>query len=157
MRGPEVYKPAAQFRYLLEREPLPMYTASPQPTIATVLVVEDNELNLRLLEALLEIGGYATLTTGAGETALDIARAEQPDLILMDIQLPDISGIEAIRRLKSDEQTVAIPIIAVTAFAMSPDKSNILSAGCDAYITKPFRSAELLKLVRRYSDPRQGG
>src|SRR5260221_2733172 len=92
----------------------PMGTALAGPLQRKVLVVEDNELNRRLLEVRLEIHGYEALTTSMGAAALDIAREQQPDLILMDIQLPDISGTEAIRRLKADEQTRDIPIIVVT-------------------------------------------
>ena len=121
------------------------------PLQRKVLVVEDNELNRRLLEVRLEIHGYEALTTSMGAAALDIAREQQPDLILMDIQLPDIPGIEAIRRLKADEQTRDIPIIAVTALAMSYEKANILASGCDAYITKPFRAEELAELMERYA------
>ncbi len=111
-----------------------MGTALAGPLQRKVLVVEDNELNRRLLEVRLEIHGYEALTTSMGAAALDIAREQQPDLILMDIQLPDIPGIEAIRRLKADEQTRDIPIIAVTALAMSYEKANILASGCDAYL-----------------------
>ena len=117
----------------------------------TILVVEDNELNRRLLEVRLEIHGYASLTTSRGAAALNIARELEPDLILMDIQLPDISGIEAIRRLKADEETRDIPIIAVSAFALPSERSNILASGCEAYIAKPFRGEELIDLIERYT------
>jgi two-component system cell cycle response regulator DivK len=116
-----------------------------------VLVVEDNELNRKLLEVRLEIHGYASLTTARGIAALDIARDQEPDLILMDIQLPDISGIEVIRRLKADEQTRAIPIIAITAFAMPSETVRILASGCEAYIAKPFKGEELVELIERYA------
>src|SRR5580692_5650800 len=106
-----------------------MDTAIARPAQRKVLVVEDNELNRKLLEVRLEIHGYEALTTGKGAAALDIAREQQPDLILMDIQLPDISGIEAIRRLKADERTMSIPIIVVSAFAMSYEKVSILASG----------------------------
>ena len=128
-----------------------MDTAIARPAQRKVLVVEDNELNRKLLEVRLEIHGYEALTTGKGAAALDIAREQQPDLILMDIQLPDISGIEAIRQLKADEQTRAIPIIAVTAFAMSYEKAVILASGCEAYLTKPFSGEELAELMERYT------
>ena len=118
-----------------------------------VLIVEDNELNLKLLNDILEYHGYSILTTGRGETALEIARQYHPDLILMDIQLPDITGMEAARRLKADEQTRAIPIVAVTAFAMSGDRAMILASGCDDYVAKPFNVVEFLKLVERYTNP----
>lgn len=113
----------------------------------TVLVVEDNDLNSKLLNDLLEYHGYIVVTTRFGEAALELARRHKPDAILMDIQLPDISGIEATRRIKSDEETRTIPIIAVTAFAMPGDQANILASGCDAYVAKPFNVGEFLKLV----------
>jgi len=123
-----------------------------QPSVPrTVLIVEDNELNLKLLNDILEYHGYTVFTTRLGEPALELARQHSPDLILMDIQLPDISGMEATRRLKADEQTRTIPIIAVTAFAMSGDDAKILASGCDAYVSKPFNVAEFLKLVERWT------
>src|ERR1700704_7088080 len=123
-----------------------------QPSVpGTVLIVEDNELNLKLLNDILEYHGYTVFTTQLGEPALELARQHSPDLILMDIQLPDISGMEATRRLKADEQTRAIPIIAVTAFAMSGDEARILASGCDAYLSKPFNVAEFLRLVEQWT------
>jgi two-component system, cell cycle response regulator DivK len=121
------------------------------PAPKTVLVVEDNELNLKLLHDLLEYQGYTVIATRLGETALGLARQYKPDLILMDIQLPDISGMEATQRLKSDEQTRDIPVIAVTAFAMSGDEARILSSGCNAYVSKPFNVAEFLQLVEHWT------
>ena len=120
----------------------------------TVLIVEDNELNLRLLIDILDYNGYTVLTTRLGESALELARQHRPDLILMDIQLPDISGMEAARRLKDDDETRTIPIIAVTAFAMSGDEVQILASGCDAYLSKPFRIGELLTLVEHWTTSR---
>jgi two-component system, cell cycle response regulator DivK len=117
-----------------------------------VLIVEDNELNLKLLNDLLEYQGYVIFTTRRGEAALDIARQHKPDLILMDIQLPDITGFEAASRLKADEETRAIPIVAVTAFAMSGDRVKVLASGCDDYIAKPFNVMEFLQVVARYTD-----
>lgn len=116
-----------------------------------VLIVEDNALNLKLLHDILEYHGYSILTTGRGEEAVEFARQHRPDLILMDIQLPDITGMEAARRLKADEQTRTIPIIAVTAFAMSGDRAMILESGCDDYVSKPFNVSEFLKLIERYT------
>jgi two-component system cell cycle response regulator DivK len=133
------------------REFAPMDASLEHLLKRTVLVVEDNEWNRRLLEVRLEIHGYAALTATRGETALDIARQQEPDLILMDIQLPDISGIEAIRRLKGDQRTKAIPIIAVSAFALPSEKADILASGCEAYIAKPFRGEALIKLIERYA------
>ncbi len=114
-----------------------------------ILIVEDNELNLKLLKDILDFHGYLTVVTGLGTAALDLAR-QHPDLILLDIQLPDISGTEVARRLKADEQTRAIPIIAVTAFAMPGERIEILNSGCDAYISKPFNIREILASVERY-------
>ena len=117
-----------------------------------VLIVEDNQLNLKLLKDLLEYHGYQVLTTGLGEAVLDMARRHKPDLILMDIQLPDITGTEAARRLKADEHTRSIPIVAVTAFAMSEDRAKVLASGCDEYVAKPISVIEFLQLVERYTN-----
>jgi len=127
---------------------------SPHPVRKTVLVVEDNELNLKLVNDILEYHGYTVFTTRLGEPALELARQHSPNLILMDVQLPDISGMEAARRLKGDEQTRTIPIIAVTAFAMSGDEAKILASGCDAYVSKPFNVVEFLKVVERWTTSR---
>ena len=121
------------------------------PAPKTVLVVEDNELNLKLLNDLLEYQGYRVIATRLCEPALGLARQYKPDLILMDIQLPDISGMEATQRLKGDEQTRDIPVIAVTAFAMSGDEARILASGCNAYVSKPFNVAEFLQLVEHWT------
>jgi two-component system cell cycle response regulator DivK len=115
-----------------------------------ILIVEDNELNMRLLNDVLEMQGYSILKTDQGEVAIELARRCQPDLILMDIQLPDISGMEATRRLKSDEATRAIPVIAVTAFAMSGDERRIRDSGCDAYVSKPIMLQEFLAIVEKF-------
>jgi two-component system, cell cycle response regulator DivK len=123
--------------------------ASSEPK--TVLIVEDNTLNLKLFNDLLEYHGYAILTTGLGEAAVELAREHRPDLILLDIQLPDISGMEVARQLKADEETRAIPIIAVTAFAMSGDREKVLASGCDDYLAKPFNVVEFLRMVERYT------
>lgn len=117
-----------------------------------ILIVEDNELNLKLLKDILEFHGYTIISTALGATALDLAREHVPDLILLDIRLPDISGIEAARRLKADEQAHAIPIIAVTAFAMPGDRATILDSGCDDYISKPFNLQTILALIDRYTN-----
>jgi two-component system, cell cycle response regulator DivK len=117
----------------------------------TVLIVEDNDLNSKLLNDLLQYQGYRVVATRFGEAALEFARRYKPDAILMDIQLPDISGMEATRRIKADQETRTIPIIAVTAFAMPGDEANILASGCDAYVAKPFNVVEFLKLVDRWT------
>jgi len=119
-----------------------------------VLIIEDNELNLKLLNDILEYHGYTVFTSRLGEPALELAHLHRPDVILMDIQLPDISGMEATRRLKADEQTHTIPIIAVTAFAMSGDEAQILASGCDAYLAKPFSIVEFLNVVEHWTTNR---
>jgi two-component system cell cycle response regulator DivK len=106
-----------------------------------ILVVEDDRISLALLRQLLQVHGYEILGTPGGLEAIDIARDEQPDLILMDIRLPDICGLEVTRLLKQDEQTKAIPIIAVTALATPEYEKKGLESGCDAYIAKPIHSA----------------
>lgn len=121
------------------------------PAGKLILIVEDNELNMRLLNDVLEAHGYAIIKTGTGGEAIELARRERPDVILMDIQLPDISGLEATRRLKEDAATRDIPIIAVTAFAMSGDEKKILDSGCDAYVAKPILLQPFLALLDRYA------
>jgi len=115
-----------------------------------ILIVEDNELNLKLLKDVIEYHGYATVVTGFGEVAIDLAHQHQPDLILLDIQLADISGLDVARRLKADPQTRAIPIVAVTAFAMLGDRAKSIESGCNDYVAKPFRIVEVLELIARY-------
>jgi len=122
----------------------------PRPAIKQILVVEDNELNMKLLRDVLEAYGYATITTGEGDAALALARERRPDLILMDLQLPDISGFDAVRQLKEDAQTGSIPIVAVTAFAMVGDERRALSSGCDGYLAKPILLRDFLGLVERF-------
>lgn len=115
-----------------------------------VLIVEDNELNMKLFHDLLESQGYETLQTREGLQALAIAREHRPDLILMDIQLPEISGLEVIKWLKDDSELNHIPIIAVTAFAMKGDEERIRQGGCEAYISKPISVVSFLETVRRH-------
>jgi two-component system cell cycle response regulator DivK len=116
----------------------------------TVLIVEDNELNMKLFNDLLEANGYNTLKTASGSEALDLAKVHHPNLILMDIQLPEVSGEEVIQWLKADPSTKPIPIIAVTAFAMKGDEDRILAKGCEAYVSKPISIAKFLDSVRKY-------
>jgi two-component system, cell cycle response regulator DivK len=116
----------------------------------TVLIVEDNELNMKLFNDLLEAHGYATLKTGHGIEAMELARAHKPDLILMDIQLPIMDGYEATRRIKADPATKDIPIIVVTSYALSGDEGKAREAGCDAYVTKPYSPRQLLAKIREY-------
>lgn len=115
-----------------------------------ILIVEDNDLNLKLFRDLLTAHGYETIETKEGLEAINLTRAERPDLILMDIQLPEISGLDVTRRLKSEDIIRDIPIIAVTAFAMKDDEEKILSAGCQAYISKPISIVPFLNTVRRF-------
>jgi two-component system cell cycle response regulator DivK len=116
----------------------------------TVLIVEDNELNMKLFHDLLDAHGYKTLQTRSGLEALKLARERRPDLILMDIQLPEVSGLEVTRWLKDDEELREIPVIAVTAFAMKGDEQRIRQGGCEAYISKPISIGTFLETVRRY-------
>src|SRR5215475_4447387 len=116
----------------------------------TVMIVEDNELNMKLFHDLLAAHGYRTLQTRTGMEALRLAREEKPDLILMDIQLPEVSGLEVTRWLKDDDLLCDIPVIAVTAFAMKGDEERIRQGGCEAYISKPISIAMFLDTVRRY-------
>jgi two-component system, cell cycle response regulator DivK len=115
--------------------------------MAAVLVVEDNPANMRLAQFLLESAGHSVLTASDAEAGLALARAEQPDLILMDIQLPGMDGLEATMLLKGDEATRAIPVIALTALAMKGDEERIRAAGCNGYIAKPMRYQEFLATV----------
>ena len=116
----------------------------------TVLIVEDNELNMKLFHDLLDAQGYATLETREGLQALSLARQHRPDLILMDIQLPEISGLEVTKWLKEDDDLAHIPVIAVTAFAMKGDEERIREGGCEAYISKPISVSYFLETVRRF-------
>jgi len=116
----------------------------------TILIVEDNELNLKLFHDLLEAQGYATLQTKDGLEALKLARDHRPDLILMDIQLPEVSGLEVTKWLKEDRELAAIPVIAVTAFAMKGDEEKIREGGCEAYIAKPISVAHFLETVSSF-------
>jgi two-component system, cell cycle response regulator DivK len=115
-----------------------------------VLIVEDNDLNMKLFNDLLEAHGYHTLQTRDGVEALKLARQHRPDLILMDIQLPEISGLEVTKWLKEDDDLRAIPVIAVTAFAMKGDEEKIRGGGCEAYIAKPISVASFLRTVERF-------
>ncbi|MBP2160723.1 two-component system cell cycle response regulator DivK [Asticcacaulis solisilvae] len=115
-----------------------------------VLIVEDNELNMKLFHDLLDAQGYETLQTGEGLSALTLARQHRPDLILMDIQLPEISGLEVTKWLKEDDELSHIPVVAVTAFAMKGDEERIRDGGCEAYISKPISVTHFLETVRRY-------
>src|SRR5580765_7179010 len=115
-----------------------------------VLIVEDNDLNMKLFNDLLEAHGYRTLQTKDGVEALRMAPQHRPDLILMDIQLPDVSGLEVTKWLKEDDDLRSIPIIAVTAFAMKGDEQKIRDGGCEAYIAKPISVASFMSTVERF-------
>ena len=115
-----------------------------------ILIVEDNELNMKLFHDLLEAHGYETLQTQEGLKALDIAREHHPDLILMDIQLPEVSGLEVTKWLKADDELASIPVIAVTAFAMMGDEERIREGGCEAYISKPISISTFLETIRKH-------
>lgn len=116
----------------------------------TVLIVEDNELNMKLFNDLLQAHGYVTVGTRHGGEAVDLARQHRPDLILMDIQLPEISGIDVTRRLKADPELKAIPVIAVTAFAMKGDEERIRQGGCEAYVSKPISVPKFIETIKTY-------
>jgi len=118
----------------------------------TVLIVEDNELNMKLFHDLLSAHGYETLQTRDGMEALAMARQYRPDLILMDIQLPEVSGLEVTRWLKEDENLRHIPVVAVTAFAMKGDEEKMRDGGCEAYLAKPISVTKFLDTVRRFID-----
>lgn len=116
----------------------------------TILIVEDNDLNMKLFNDLLQAHGYATLQTKDGREALKLAREHRPDLILMDIQLPEISGLEITKMLKDDGELKAIPVIAVTAFAMKGDEEKIREGGCEGYIAKPISVANFIQTVAKF-------
>jgi two-component system cell cycle response regulator DivK len=116
----------------------------------TVLVVEDNELNMKLFHDLLEAKGYNIVQTRSGLEAIDLAREHHPDLILMDIQLPEVSGLEVTKWIKEDDELRSIPVIAVTAFAMKGDEERIRQGGCEAYLSKPISVTKFLETVRTY-------
>ncbi|WP_366554525.1 response regulator [Aquibaculum sediminis] len=120
------------------------------PAAPRILVVEDNELNMKLFHDLLEAQGYSVLQTRDGLDALRIAREQRPDLILMDIQLPEVSGLEVTKWLKEDDELRRIPVIAVTAFAMKGDEEKIREGGCEAYIAKPISVNSFLETIRSF-------
>jgi two-component system cell cycle response regulator DivK len=123
-------------------------------TGARVLVVEDNEKNMKLLRDVLAATGYRALEAATGTHAVELAVEHVPDLVLMDIQLPDIDGVEALSRLRADERTASIPVLALTAQAMQGDRERFLAAGFDGYISKPVNVVELLGIVKQHCDGR---
>ena len=120
------------------------------PKKPKVLIVEDNELNMKLFRDLLLAHGYQTLETRRGMDALDLARSHRPNLILMDIQLPEVSGLEVTKWLKDDDELAGIPVVAVTAFAMKGDEERIRQGGCEAYLSKPISVMGFVDTVRRF-------
>ena len=123
--------------------------------MSVILIVEDNERNLKLVRDLLQVKGYATLEAATGEEGVRLATEHKPDLVLMDIQLPGISGIDALRILRADPDTAAIPVIAVTASVMQQDRKMITEAGFDAYVGKPISMKEFLDAVKNVLEGRK--
>jgi len=128
----------------LAGEPLQPSCRKGQYKMLRILVIEDSPVNMALTVAILENAGHAILQADRATEGLEIARREQPDLVLMDIQLPDMDGLQATRTLKSDPRTAHLPVIALTAFAMKGDEDDTRAAGCDGYVTKPIRYKEFL-------------
>ncbi len=118
----------------------------------TILIVEDNELNAKLFRDLLSSKGHRILETREGMQAIRLAQTEKPDLILMDIQLPEISGYDLIRMIKEDSSLRPIPVIAITAFAMKGDEERIRQSGCDDYLSKPISVGKFFQTVQKYLD-----
>jgi two-component system, cell cycle response regulator DivK len=117
-----------------------------------VVIVEDNERNLKLFREVLESSGYRTLEAGTGERAVELTTEHRPDLVLMDIHLPDINGVEALRRLRADARTASVPVLALTAQAMEGDRERFLAAGFDGYLSKPVNIVDLLDAVSRHCE-----
>jgi two-component system cell cycle response regulator DivK len=115
-----------------------------------ILVVEDNEKNMKLVRDVLQAAGYRTLEATTGGRAVELASEHQPELVLMDVQLPDIDGVEALGRLRASERTAAIPVLALTAQAMGGDRERFLAAGFDGYVSKPVDIVELVAVVRQH-------
>ncbi|HDZ90460.1 MAG: response regulator [Deltaproteobacteria bacterium] len=115
-----------------------------------ILIVEDDVMNRKLFRDFLNVKGYRTLEAADGKEGAELAKTERPDLILMDIRMPGMDGLEATRILKADEKTTDIPVVALTAYAMQGDQEKVLDAGFDGYITKPVGMKELLKTVVEY-------
>jgi two-component system cell cycle response regulator DivK len=116
----------------------------------TILIVEDNEKNMKLVRDILRHNGHATLEAPTGGEGVRLASERKPDLILMDIQLPQVSGLEVTRWIKDDPELRAIPVVAVTAFAMKGDEERIREGGCEAYLSKPISVGKFIETVRRF-------
>ena len=115
-----------------------------------ILVIEDNELNMKLVRTLLKLGNFQVIEAVDAETGIQLARNTDPDIILMDVQLPGMDGLEATQILKKDPKTQIIPIVALTSYAMTGDKKKALNAGCDGYITKPINTRTFLDEISRF-------
>jgi two-component system cell cycle response regulator DivK len=118
-----------------------------------VMIVEDNELNMKLFHDLLEAHGVETIQARDGKNVLALAREHKPDLVLMDIQLPEVSGLDITKWLKEDDELKSIPVIAVTAFAMKGDEQKIREGGCEDYISKPISVIKFIETVQKYLVP----
>ncbi len=121
-----------------------------------ILVVEDNEKNMKLFRDVLAAVGYRTLEATTGRDAIDLATEHTPDLVLMDIQLPDLDGVQALQRLRADARTETIPVVALTAQAMRGDRERFLAAGFDGYVSKPVNVRDLIETVRHHCGGRTG-
>ena len=116
----------------------------------TILIVEDNDLNMKLFNDLLHSQGYDTLLSFDGKDVMDLAREHHPNLIVMDIQLPEVSGVERTKMLKADDTLKDIPVLAVTAFALKGDEEKFLEAGCDGYLSKPIVVPKFFEMVEKF-------
>ena len=121
-----------------------------------ILVVEDNEKNMKLVRDVLVATGYRTLEAATGDQAVELAAEHSPDLVLMDIQLPDLDGVQALHRLRADARTATIPVLALTAQAMRGDRERFLAEGFDGYVSKPVDVRELIEIVRQHCEGRPG-
>ena len=120
----------------------------------TILIIEDNDDNMKLISFILEKNGYRTIRAVNGREGIDMAIKESPDLVLLDIQLPDMNGIEVLEIIRHSESNGSLPIVAVTSFAMSGDRQRLLSSGCNGYIEKPINPETIMEEIRRYAgDP----
>ena len=124
---------------------------------ATILIVEDNDSNMKLFRDVLAAHGHETVGTRDGAGAMEIINEVEPDLVVMDIQLPDVSGLEVTRWIREHDRLSATPVVAVTAFAMKGDAERIMNAGCDAYLAKPITIDEFMSVVQKFLDMRQAG
>ena len=121
--------------------------------MSLILIIEDNDKNLKLVRDVLQVKGYSTLEAMTAEDGIELARARKPDLVLMDVQLPGMNGIEALHVLRADPATASIPVIAVTASVMQQDRREIIRAGIDGFIEKPISLGGLLDAVRKAMQP----